>query len=76
MVAAAVLGNLGLVMGHLVGRRSAAAVAGNRSLEPVAAETGWSNCMVAERTAGMDPWLEVEILDWCWAKLGSKVEHI
>ena len=63
-------------MGLLVGRRSAAAVVGNRSLEPVAAETGWSNHMEAERTAGMDSWLEVEVLDRCRAKLGREVEHI
>lgn len=76
MVAVAVLDNLGLGMGLLAGRRSAVVVVGTRSLEPVAAGTGRRNRIVADSTAGMDPWLEVEVLDWCWAKLGCEVEHI
>ena len=76
MVAAAVQGNRGLVKGRLVERRSAADVVGSRSLEPVVAETDWSNRMLADRTAGMDPWLEVVVLKWCMAKLGREVEHI
>ena len=54
-VAAVVLGSQGPVTGLLVGRPSAAAVVSIRSL--VAAETDWSNHSVADRTAGMDPWL-------------------